>query len=137
MADSCSRRTPPVGSVPPDQKAENCVVFPSRDQTAEGIDETLFVGLAQHKRNVDAHVAGDARYFAEMVDLFRRRARHDQLVEPGRRLRQHPLDVEMGAADLTVGLNRQHPPEQLAILGVHFVQILELDFVGKHGFPPL
>src|SRR5262249_37721850 len=116
-----------------DQKAENREVLPRLDDAAECVEIPLLIGLAQHGRYVDAHIAGYARDLAEVVDLLGRRPGDDQLVGLARRVGQNVFYIKMWAADLAVRLDRQHATEQLAVLRVHFFQVFQAYFVPKHG----
>src|SRR4030095_15325970 len=69
-----------ISSDPIDQKTKDGVVLPGRYQAAKRVHETLLVRLAQHKRDIDADVAGYPRYLAKMVDLLCRCPRHNHLV---------------------------------------------------------
>src|ERR1044072_7352287 len=123
MANSCNRKILPTDSGPPDRSETQTlrVILPGGDQAAKCIDETLLIGLTQNKRYVDAHIARDSRYLAEMIDLFGCSARDDQLVEFGGPPRQHSFKIEMRPANLAVCLDRQYASEEIVVLRIHFV----------------
>src|SRR5262245_42936554 len=123
-----------ISSDPINQKAKDGVVFPGRYEAAKRVHETLLVRLAQHERDIDTDVARDARYLAEMVDFFRRRPSHNQLIELCWRSWQHFLHVKMWPADLAIRLNGQHASEKIFVFGIHLIKVFVLNFVSKHYF---
>src|SRR5262245_23996483 len=123
-----------VSSDPINQKTKDGVVLPGRYEAAKRVHETLLVWLAQHKRNIDTDVARHPRYLAEMVDFFGCRPSHNQLIEFCWRRGQHLLNIKMWPADLAVRLNGQHASEKIFVFGIHFIKVLDLNFVGKHSF---
>src|SRR5215468_7458699 len=121
-----------ISSDPINQKAKDGVVFPARYEAAKRVHETLLVRLAQHERDIDTDVARHPCYLTEMVDFFRRRPSHNQLIEFCWRRGQHLLHIKMWPADLAVCLNGQHASQKIFVFGIHLIKIFELNFVGKH-----
>src|SRR5262249_29218809 len=121
-----------ISSHPIDQEPKYCVILPRRYKAAKRVHETLLVRLAQHEGDIDTDVARHARYLTEMVDFFRRRPSHNQLIELCWRSWQHFLHVKMRPADLAIRLNGQHASEKIFVFWIHLIKILELNFVGKH-----
>src|SRR5215469_6732590 len=114
-----------------DQEAEDREVFPGGDQPAKRLQVTLLIGSTQDVGGVHADVASQARELAEMVDLLGGGAGYDQLVDLGRRGREHCVDVEMRTTDLAVSLDRQNPPQQVDVLGMLFSQLCLFDGVTE------
>jgi hypothetical protein len=68
-----------------------------------------------------------------MVDFLGGRARDDQLIDLARSRRQYRVDIQVGPADLAVGLNGQHPSQEIKVFGILFCQCVVLDLIGKHS----
>src|SRR5262249_45749911 len=122
-----------IPSDPINQKTKDGVVFPGRYQAAKRVHETLLVRLAQDEGDIDTDVSRHARYLTEMVDFFRRRPSHNQLIELCWRRGQHLLHIKMWPADLAVRLNGQHASEKTFVFRIHPIKIFELNFVSKHS----
>src|SRR5262245_4690684 len=121
-----------ISSDPINQKTKDGVVFPGRYEAAKRVHKTLLVWLTQHEGDIDTDVARHPRYLTEMVDFFRRRPSHNQLIEFCWRRGQHLLHIKMWPADLAVRLNRQHASEKIFVFRIHLIKILKLNFVSKH-----
>jgi hypothetical protein len=61
-------------------------------------------------------------------------SRDDQLIDCCRRRREYVMHVEVGAADLAIGLNRQNPPEKILVFSVQLSKspgsILSVNMIG-------
>src|SRR5215475_2235807 len=91
-----------------DEESEHGKIFPGFDLATKGFNVSFLIGPAERIRNIDTNITSQARHFSEMVHFFGCRAGNDQLIQFGRRIRQDILDIEVRAADLTIGLDRQY-----------------------------
>src|SRR5262247_1953865 len=70
-----------ISSHPINQKTKDGVILPRCYKAAKRVHETPLVRLAQHEGDIDADVARHPRHLTKMVDFFRRRPGHNQLIE--------------------------------------------------------